>query len=65
MGEILRLLKSKRKTETYKMCVRRYEAPRDSALVLCDRDKVLPSTLLCSSTSTSHVGALLVLPVTT
>lgn len=41
MGQILRLLKSKHKTDTYKMCVRRYEAPRDPALALCDRDKVL------------------------
>ncbi len=63
MGEILRLERSKSKSDTYQMRVRRYEAPRDPALDLCDRGKVLSSTLLCSSTSTSHVGVLLVLPV--
>ncbi|KAA6427494.1 MAG: origin recognition complex 1 [Trebouxia sp. A1-2] len=46
MGQILRLLKSKHKTDTYKMCVRRYEAPRDPALALCDRDKYKPSEVL-------------------
>ena len=65
MGQILRLLKSEHKSDTYKMCVRRYVAPRDPALVLRDRDKVLPSTLLCSLASTSHAGVQLVLPVTT
>ena len=65
MGQILRLLKSEHKSDTYKMCVRRYVAPRDPALVLRDRDKVLPSTLLRSLASTSHAGVLLVLPVTT
>ncbi|KAL0022861.1 hypothetical protein WJX77_000862 [Trebouxia sp. C0004] len=46
MGQILRLLKSKHKSDTYKMCIRRYEAPRDPALVLCDRDKYKPSEVL-------------------
>ncbi len=63
MGEILRLQKSKRKSDTYRMCVRRYEAPRDPALALCDRDKVLSSTLLCSSASTSRIDVLLALHV--
>ncbi len=41
MGEILRLQRSKSKSDTHQMCVRRYEAPRDPALDLCDRGKVL------------------------
>lgn len=63
MGEILRLQRSKSKSDTYRMCVRRYEAPRDPALPLSNCGKVLFSARLCSSSSTSRVGVLLVLPV--
>ena len=59
MGEILRLQRSKSKSDTYQMRVRRYEAPRDPALPLCDRGKVLCSALLCSSSTTSRFGCYL------
>ncbi len=71
MGEILRLQRSKSKSDTYRMCVRRYEAPRDPALPLSNRGKVLFCTSVqlikhnprwgatCTACNYTHVSVLL------
>ncbi|KAL0045184.1 hypothetical protein WJX82_011522 [Trebouxia sp. C0006] len=56
MGEILRLQRSKSKSDTYRMCVRRYEAPRDPALPLSNRGKYKPKASLCDGDAGNDSG---------